>query len=200
MRHTVKNIIYTLTALLLVLALTPKSWGQESLNGYLKKTKDNTYLVVNRNSLVKIKNITPDVLAQLNNLKSGDLVSGFGNISESGRSVELSSIDFVGLQRLLGAWQTAEGDIVNFKTFTDVIFNPKISLFSTLNKSSAYTYSLSPYNDSQWILYLTNDEGTFLCTLEIQNIHAIISVIDTVTNATMKTIELTKVFTTRNHR
>lgn len=183
----------------LFFSLSSQVQAQESLNGYLKKTRDNAYLLVNKNNLVKIKNVTPEVLAQLSKLKTGDLISGIGSIEDSGKTVELTTIDFVGLQRLLGVWQTNDGNYVNFISFSEVIFGA--NLLSILDrKFSNFTYSLSPYNDSLWILYLTNNEGTLVCTLYVDSFKATISVIDTISNSTMTTIELTKVYTTRNNR
>jgi len=119
-------------------------------------------------------------------LSTGDLLAATGEYS--GSTFVVTSVDFVGLQELLGVWLSGN-NMVNFESFTSV----KAHL-STMKKplSFSMTYSLSPGETNSWRVFFSDKNDVLLGSLTLKKNTAALQFIDAETGETSKVIELRK--------
>jgi hypothetical protein len=94
-----------------------------------------------------------DIAKDVQRLQPGDYLSGEGRLIESRRTLMLEAINYVGLKKLIGAWQDSDSNIVYFHDYRNVEFRSQ-------NKSTVRAkYTLLPYLDNEWLLFLKTPKG-----------------------------------------
>jgi hypothetical protein len=133
----------------------------QTCKGFISKNSSGYFLNgVNSKVLFRIIPRSPDVEAILAQLNNGDWISGNGVLETSERTVALQSIDFVGLHGLLGPWIVDDSTLI-FKDFETM-------LYKKLNGNSInYHYSVSPGDDGEWAIFLSDDNHTILGSLKL---------------------------------
>lgn len=115
---------------------------------------------------------SPDVTASLARLNIGDEVYGTGDVDSTARSIQLQTLDYVGLKELLGTWHSQEG-MMEVKDFSNLSFRPTkddtaLGVDNSRNNVN-YKYSLSPGNNSEWVVFLSEASKTTLATVELDS-------------------------------
>lgn len=138
---------------------------------------------------------TDSAKRSLEKLNDGDAIKGSAQLIQETYVVQ--SVDFVGLQRILGLWKT-KSTVVNFVDFSQVQFHVPGSL-------SSYHYAISPTNTSdQWQVYFSDSSSVVLGSLSVDDQHAVIQLFDTETGNVTSSYELRKIqsnlrFKNENH-
>jgi hypothetical protein len=103
-----------------------------------------------------------EVLTTLSRLQPGDYITASGLLDPVQRTFKLDSIDFVGLERLLGPWISLEGSMV-FKNFNTLFVRPLSG-----GPSVEFRYSISPSDDDgEWVMFVSDTQKTYYATLHI---------------------------------
>ncbi len=180
-------LIITLLSALIFLSLSSgQAIAQNSviISGYVRIEGKNLFFVDAQTfKTFKLKAYTERAKQTLSQLKNLDGISGTGSVI--GDSVLLDSIEFVGLRRLIGYWQTSN-TVVNFLDFSHVNFQ-----LSSL--TSTYKYAVSPFSDGSWRVFFSDKQSVVLGSLTVSENSASIDLFDPETGETTKHLELKKV-------
>lgn len=146
----------TLLGLLFVTFLAPAT---EAYSGFVNKI-NSTYFYTEAGSRVAYRIVTsePEDAVTLSQLSAGDRISGHGVLNPVHRTLIVQSIDFVGLRKLLGPWLTTDG-VLHFQDFDTMTVQP------LSGQKTPYHYSLTPSENGEWVMFLSDSRRTILATL-----------------------------------
>jgi len=136
-----------------------------------------------------------DVTTSLARLNIGDEVYGTGQIDDFSDSIQLQSLDYVGLKGLLGTWRSPEG-LMEVKDFSNLSFHPSkddTALGGDNSRDNVnYKYSLAPADNSEWVVFLSIPTKTTFATVELADTLATLKIYDANTGAIKSTLHLQK--------
>lgn len=185
MRSFLKTALF-----LLVFAFTTFS-SAEQLTGYFRNNAGSYSIKPHsKNNVIQLFSYSVDVEDIFQRLKTGDLVTLSGELTE--QSFVVTGVDFIGLRELLGIWATTSNEVFHFQSFTTA------SKYLAANGSQPpqaenYQYSLSPDDDHKWRIFLSTDTEVLIGILRIKKNTAVLQLIDSETGETSKDIELTRI-------
>lgn len=132
---------------------------------------------------------------ELARLHSGDWCAGSGTFD--GLSLTIESVDVVGLQDLLGKWDTSLGGVVEFSDFTNMhSFATPQNADSRLGTSFKYTISPNPNGD--WSIFFGNTSTAQIGILQNKLNGWTLSLLNSADGSVSQIIELTP-FNSRGH-
>jgi hypothetical protein len=104
------------------------------------------------------------IFLTISQLETDDYISGSAFLDPENR-LRISSIDFVGLKRLLGLWSNNQG-IINFQNFNDVsLWNfektKDVKYWGPFN----YIYSITPDDEGKWKIFFSDEDNVILALL-----------------------------------
>ena len=105
---------------------------------------------------------SPELLAYLRRLSTGDSISGQGRLSNDGRKVFLDSIERVGLQEILGAWRGSSREIFEFQTYDRLnVYIPTATYNGSvmLTQTRSLQYVLTPERENRFSIFMTDQDG-----------------------------------------
>jgi hypothetical protein len=199
--ETMKLTIFLLATFSIQLAL-----GAQVFSGYLTK-KDSNYYLTTKNSeiLYKVTALTYNVDDSLKRLENGDLILGNGSFDVINKKINIESIDYVGLRRLLGPWVGTDG-IMDFKDFSTMRFTPRYrnihkDINGHLNESirfeakltnyqKEFRYSMSPGDGNEWALFVSDDKGTNFATVVFSTKKIIMKIFESESGKIVRTLKL----------
>jgi hypothetical protein len=146
-----------------------------------------------------------EVLLHIKKLNPGDEITASGDKNLIDCSVVLETIDYVGLRRLLGMWLSNEA-LIKVKDFKSLSFYPlerASSLGSTFRPYGLstpsepatavdYTYSLTPSEGKEWVLFLSDSTKTLFATISLSKGSALMKIYDSESGVVLKTLRMTK--------
>jgi hypothetical protein len=177
--------ILALTFFFLLPAL---SFARTTVSGTLRIEKAMYYLVNENNKKFLItQDSSQSALASLLRLSQGDYIYGQGTFQSSTPSLKLTSVDYVGLKKLLGSWEGSTG-VFYFKSFTEAAF---YSAGRNRRPTTAnIRYSTAPSNNNSWVVFLSEKETTLLSTIVFEGNELIMSIYLPETGDLHKTLRL----------
>lgn len=154
----------------------------------------------------EIQSANNEVTKTLNRLRTGDYLAFEGYISPAQRKAVIQSMDWVGLQRLLGFWKTRDKKIIEVSSFTTMKFhqgNPTEIFYRERKphyegKGVNVSYRVAPSVGSSWSLFIANQGSYKLGRMLLSDKELTISFFDSETGKVTKTITLQKVSYTKN--
>jgi len=184
-----KYIIFLIVTFSIQLVL-----GSQAFNGYLTKKGDEVFFTPKSSELFyKVIATTFDVQESLARLDNGDFVSGSGTLDTINKKISVQSIDYVGLQKLLGPWVGADGTIV-FKDFTTMRFIPRfrdLTLDTRLTRfQREFHYSVSPKDSNEWALFMSDSMNTTFATVEFTKKKIILKIFESESGNIVRTLKL----------
>lgn len=189
------KIVVLVITLILSFAFSSEATA-ETVKGRIKKV-DNTYLLVTKNQIAYTLEFTNIVSEQqIKRLESGDFASvtaSFSNVAPS--LIYVNSVDYVGLDMLIGVWMSDAGLCYEFSTFTRLFVYSPNALGECLrskdsNEYGKYTYFINPDVDA-WNMLISSNASEFVGNLDIfSDTQVIIELFDTRTDVTLGTIVL----------
>lgn len=181
--------------LVLLIFTFTKTALAESFNGVLTKTQSDTFITITKDStqLFKVKAVTVEATDSMQKLETGDLISANGNIDCDNKVIQLESIDYVGLKKILGLW-VSDSNLMNFSTFNNLSIYPLLSKKRLLAASpkTDLQYSVAPYKGNEWAVFLSSKTSTIFATIAVDNDSAVMKIFDTDTGENTRTIRLTR--------
>lgn len=220
--------LFTISVVVIIgLLLSNTSWSAP-IEGLVLRSSQGVFLRSSQaTTQTIIKAANEEATEALSKLDTGDFISGDGVIADDGSAISITSIDYVGLKKILGLW-LGEKDVVNFANFTDLeVYSPGFD--SNLaqkhkadspqekqnglqldqqkaNQSQAsgevstkhLKYSISPSKGDSWTVFMTDNAATVLGNLQVQKNAATLTIFDPDNGATKLVLHLTKFISSRN--
>lgn len=175
--------------------------------GYIQIAEDGMHLR-QETGTYEIQSANVDVSSGLARLRSGDFIAFEGQLSPGKKIAVIQSIDWVGLQRLLGYWRTSDRKLIEFASFTSLKFysgNPTDVFYRPNRRTPRYesevqtlSYRVAPSVGSSWSIFLSNQGQAKFGRLVLVDNSMTISFFDGNTGKITKTITLQKTVANRN--
>lgn len=163
---------------------------QESLHLTISNSKCPRYQLVPKNSIVT---------QHMRKLASGDFVEASGRLDDGECKAFVESIEYVGLRKLLGYWYSETDGIITFRNYSSLSFYPMNKVSGVKDESSirtgdpiTYRYSVTPSDGKEWVVFLSNAEGTRFATLMFSSKFVTMKIYDSETGAINQTLRLSK--------
>lgn len=138
-----------------------------SFSGSIRKNFIGVYLTFSQNADEKysLQSNNRFIQTTLKKLKTGDRLSGVGEINNDKKTVQVTNIDSVGLSRLIGKWRS-ESSVYEFTGFNTLT----VTNLDT-DDAQKIQYSITPNEEdtSQWIIFISNQQNTELALLDINS-------------------------------
>jgi len=124
-------------------------------------------VINNKNFAIKSQSVA--VAQDLSRVGEGDLIVAEGYYSLASQIVYINSIDWVGLNRLLGHWRTDDWKVIEFKNYTQLyLYNTSLSnvkeFSPTVTESTRHDiqYRVTPGTGNYWSLLLSGDRHVYI--------------------------------------
>lgn len=190
------KLVVLLINLVFCFAFSNSAHAAETIKGRIKII-DSTYLLVTKNQIAYTLDFTNSVSEQqIRRLTNGDFASVTANFSSLSASlVYVTSVDYVGLEEILGVWRSDSDMCYEFSTFTRLyVFAPDRNgeCVRSLDpaKAGKYNYFINPDVDA-WNMLISNSNSEFVGKLSIISDAEIeIELFDARTDATLGTMVL----------
>lgn len=187
-------------AFLLILAFFSANSFAAQFEGFLTTYK--SQLAISEKQTKKKYYITVfsiEIEQQLAKLKPNDFISFDGFINLATNTVEVFSINYVGLRDLLGSWSSDDIYCYEFTNFTEMAIyirsrdskcgSKNVNLVS---KKKFMTYTINPAS-SGWLILMSGDSASYAGDLTIKNSRRIdLSLYDSETGDILRKIILRK--------
>ncbi len=126
----------------------------------------------------------------LNRLRVGDFLSGYGFYNPTTNTLDLQTIETVGLKTLLGRWKTRDGQVFEFRTFTELLHYKSVitewvnyakSLMGTSTnlKSRELSYALAPDSaKNRWAIFVADKQSLLIGYVHFSSRGILLTLID----------------------
>jgi hypothetical protein len=140
----------------------------------------------------KIFTRTRSIFQTIIQLENGDYISGSAFMDPEGKLL-ITSIDFVGLKRLLGIW-SGKNHIMNFDSISNMsIWNFEKGVNWKYWGPFSYSYSITPDDEGKWKIFFSDDKNVILALLHcVDSNHITISTYDSNDGSVDKVYDLEK--------
>ncbi|MEN0057340.1 MAG: hypothetical protein AAGB31_00790 [Bdellovibrio sp.] len=171
----------------------------QSLSGTVTRTSSDLYIVISNAhcSRYLLVGANEDADNSIRKLSAGDILTASGTLHESTCKASLTSVDYVGLKKLLGYWYSNEG-IFTVRDFNYMSFYP-MNIKNAQSDPEYYTgdpisyrYSITPSEGKEWVMFLSDKESTTFATLQMYRGYATMRIYDSDTGQMKKTLRLSK--------
>lgn len=148
--------------------------------------------------VLRVSTQSRDVQKILNRLEEGDSIVATGDTKTDLGLIDIQSIDFVGLRKMLGVWNSTNArGILEFKTYSEMkvysVGAPVAGPAAGLPRTRSFKYTLSPTGNDDWVLFMSDDSATKMGFLRLQQNDATISMLDSSTGDISQVLRLQKV-------
>ena len=182
----------------LTLLSTSSVFGASNIIGSIVKESSSYYLVADAGCVrYLIKPQNADTAQTMVKLRSGDQLRASGNLSANTCEASLHSIDFVGLQSLLGYWKADDG-MYSIRNFNMLQFFPE-STGEIVNGNYhdsiipvTYHYSIVPAIGKDWVVFLSDNQDTQFATIRLNKNSATLKIFDSETGNVISQKHLSK--------
>lgn len=179
---------------LLTLFSAQFAFGVQAFSGFLTKKGTEYYFTPKSSELFyQITSKSPYVDLSLSRLETGDFIAGNGTLDTTNKKIQIESVDYVGLRKLLGPWLGSEGTMV-FKDFSTMRFTPRFRDIRLDTKLAQYQkefrYSVSPSDGNEWALFLSDDKSTTFATMEFTKNKVIMKIFESESGKIVRTLKL----------
>jgi hypothetical protein len=176
----------------------------DSINGFiqLQAGSSDIYLLIKPDQpALKIQTLTPALMTDLQNLKTGDFIVGRGTLPtaistpDQQNVVQLESIESVGLTELLGSWRSDNWEVFEFKDFTQLnLYQPTPNLSGpALQKTGQFQYVLAPDQGDRYSIFLSDDHSIQVGSIEFNSTGIALTVFDSQTGKVSQNISLSPI-------
>lgn len=181
----------------LVSFLSTTALASQSFSGTMTRIGDQLFLTATTNPvhMVRATSDREDVNNTLKRLGNGDSIVGTATFDSSGRWVKIESIDFVGLRRLIGLWNTTNTTgLMNFRSYQDlnVIMLAQGEGPGLVTTKKEFKYTVTPATGDDWVLFLSDARETQMGLMDLKDGAARITLLNPQTGDVAHIIELQK--------
>lgn len=168
--------------------------GAQAFSGFMTK-KGSDYFFTPKSSelFYKITTTSSDVTDSLARLDNGDFIAGNGTLDTTNKKLDIETVDYVGLRKLLGPWIGSDGTMI-FKDFSTMRFTPRFREFKMDSQLTSYQkefrYSITPSDGNEWGLFLSDDKSTTFATVEFTKNKVIMKIFESESGKIVRTLKL----------
>lgn len=173
-------------------------FAASNISGSIVKESTSYYLVADSGCVrYLIKPQNAETAQTMVKLRSGDQLRASGNLSANTCEATLHSIDFVGLQSLLGYWKSDDG-MYSIRNFSMLQFFPEGSEEIVNGKYHdsiipvTYHYSIVPAMGKDWVVFLSDNQDTQFATIRLNKNSATLKIFDSETGNMVSQKHLSK--------
>lgn len=179
------SILVTVFASLSTLAI--------SYEGSVVKTASNIKLIDSTSHVsFKLRSNNDFINQHINKLKTGDYLSVDGIKISSENSIDIKSINYVGLKSLLGIWFSDDDTCYIFNSHTSFSISKIVNGTCLTPRSMHYTYLINP-GFNTWVMLISGQYSSYLGEVTIKNSKsAQIQLYDSETGDILKSLNLKK--------
>lgn len=160
--------------------------------GDLKKVSNSLYLIDPTSGEKYLLTGTTTLQSHFKMLKSGDFISLDGTRSVSKGTINVKSINYVGLKKLLGVWSAEDTFCYNFISFNNLVVTRQINGKCTKNYPSEYTYLINPQSEI-WTVLISGENNSYVGDLHLPDSDTLeIDLYDSETGAILRQLSLRK--------
>lgn len=163
---------------------------QGSLHLTVANSKCDRYQLIPKNNIVS---------QHMRKLATGDFVEASGRLEDSECKAFVESIEYVGLRKLLGYWYSEAAGIITVRDYSSLSFYPmnkasdlKDDAISRTGDPITYRYSVTPSQGTEWVVFLSNAQGTSFATLKFSSKFVTMKIYDSETGDLTQTLRLAK--------
>lgn len=165
--NTPMKLFFAVIPFLLVSSLVQAA----NFSGLIKKSRSNKLQIHDARDGATY-NLTPAnrlIAVHLSRMSHNDFISFEATRTET--DLAISSINYVGLNKLLGAWSSQDGFCFNFSSFTEFFITQKGAKRCTRDRKEdpPYTYLINPSASGWTILIANRDNRTYVANLNFIN-------------------------------
>jgi hypothetical protein len=164
-----------LSVLVIALFLSSAVWASQTLvvEGVIQARAGKPVIRLGNKDII-LKPHDQHVARDLNRLRIGDFLSGYGIYDSTRNTLDLQTIETVGLKNLLGRWQTHDGQVFDFRTFSQLLhysslINEWVNYAKTLlqtttpAKSRELSYTLAPDSaKDRWAIFVADQQSLLI--------------------------------------
>jgi hypothetical protein len=147
---------------------------------------------------LKIVPSNPSLTTDLQKLKNGDFVAARGTLgilpADQG-TVQLDSIESVGLVDLLGTWKSDDWAVYEFKDFTqlNLYHGTQNDAGVSLQKTAQFNYVVAPEQGDTYSIFMSDNQSVNVGSIQFLDKAIIMTVIDPKTGKTSENISLSPI-------
>ncbi|MCB0365573.1 MAG: hypothetical protein H6624_04070 [Bdellovibrionaceae bacterium] len=178
--------------ILILFLAAPLAGASVSIEGVVRR-QDNILLIQLAETGVEHQIFTrnPHVMDDLRSLETGDYLSGKGWVYGINGTVEMTTVEFVGLKKLLGIWRTPSWEVFDFKNFSRLdLYEPTNSKTLNVVQLRSLRYTVAPDGGHAWSILIVDSNSVDVGSLSVSQEAIRIDLFDPQTGDVAKTIQL----------
>lgn len=154
----------------------------DPLHGFIERHSGQRFLRVANDdeteSVLAISTVTPELQTNLNKLKDGDFIVARGSVSVDGQSVQIQSIESLGLAALVGTWMNERFDVYEFQDFSQLNLYVHADGQDQVVKAGEFHYAVTPEQGSRYSIFLSNDQSVTIGSIQFKKARLKLTLID----------------------
>lgn len=151
----------------------------------------------NTGAYYRMKSDRDETVKTLEKLNTGDFIMMTATIDTADGSVQVDTIDFVGLRRIIGFWATPNGNrLMNFKSYSELSIHDLIIQSNSDRQRAArrqMKYTVVPAQGQDWVMFLSDDHETQMGYLSLAGSLATLRLVHSRTGETTNVLQLQKI-------
>ncbi|MCB0385884.1 MAG: hypothetical protein KDD43_10870 [Bdellovibrionales bacterium] len=177
---------------LILISAAPLVVASVSVEGSVRR-QDNVLIIqlASTGKEYQVFTRNPHVMDDLSKLETGDYVSGKGWIYAVNGTLEMTTVEFVGLKKLLGIWRTSTWEVFDFKNFSRLdLYEPSTTKALNVIQLRSLRYTVAPDGGSAWSILIVDSNSVDVGSLSVSPESIQIDLFDPQTGDVAKTIQL----------
>lgn len=175
-------------------------FAQEQVSGFVHRFGGELLITLNSNTGVyyRLQSSRTDTAKTLSKLATGDFVMATALVDSDLASIDVDTIDFVGLRKIIGFWNTSQRSrLMNFRSYSDLnIYDFILNNMGEDQPASSRTnlkYTVVPSQGSEWIMFVSDNRETQMAYLNLSSSRATLRFVNSRTGETTSTLQLHKI-------
>jgi hypothetical protein len=144
--------------------------------------------------LFRISSPRSDTTEAIKKLEQGDYIMASAFVDRDAGSISVDSIDFVGLRRIIGMWNTSDAKgMMTFRNYWDLNVDALVLQESGPRVARRnFKYTVTPSEAGNWVMFLSDDKETQMALLEVSKSTATIRLLNSQNGSVQQVIQLQK--------
>jgi hypothetical protein len=181
--------------LLIILCLGALSAHAALYEGQVEKIKNRYYFTGTTDpKTLLLSGTTPIVATYLNKLNNGDFISIEANRNAGNDTLLVKSINYVGLQQVLGTWLADDStDCYIFSSYTEFSIARRFGNTCVSVDQDIYNYFVNP-STKQWILLISGQNDSYVGDIQLSALNRMeIKLYDSDNGSILRQLSLRKI-------
>lgn len=181
--------------LLIIMCLSALSTHAALYEGHVEKIKNRYYFTGTKDpKRLILSGTTPIVATYLNKLDTGDFISIEGSRTGGSETLMVKSINYVGLQQMIGTWLTEDlNDCYIFSSYTEFSIARRIGNICLNVDEDVYNYFVNP-SSKKWILLISGQNDSYVGDIQVSALNRMeIKLYDSDNGSILRQLSLRKI-------